>query len=179
MKSTTTFKDFKDLSAIKTTRHPKAFDLDSEDPQLDLETWKSVIVNKAWEGRKKLQPNEMSVRLQMPSAHRKKIKVGPLAIVEATEIYLRFGSKLIKSLGWRKSETIAVFQHPEDKSVYGLMPKPNGRKLRSESRDTGMFYMCFGFLNEEKRLTQNSKVVDFCIHENGYLLFRLPPQEQE
>lgn len=181
MKSTTSLKDFKELSSLKGNKkslHPHAFDLDGDDPELDLNTWKNVELNQKWEGRNKLQPNEMSVRFQTPSSTRKRRNIARDTIVEATEIYLRFGPKVIKSLGWRAGEHVAVFQHPQDKSVDGLMPKPTGRKLREEARGNGTIYMAFAFKNDSKILTQNSRVVEYSIHENGYLLFRLPPQEQ-
>ena len=180
MKSTTSFKDFKDLSTIKPKKsmHPQVFDLDDEDPELDLSTWTTIQVPKGLEGRyQKLQPGEISVRLQMPSAQRKASKLAGAAIVEATEMYIRFGAKVIKQLGWRQGEHIAVRQHPQDKSVYGLMPQPNGRKLRLESAKGSLLYMAFAFTNEQKLLTGKSQIVEFSIHENGYLLFRLPPQD--
>lgn len=181
MKSTTAFKDFKELAAIKPGRkpmHPQAFDLDSDDPELDLETWQAVESPSRAEGHyQKLNPDEISVRLQVKAGYRKKNKLSPDAIIEAHEVYIRFGTKVIKQLGWRKGEQIAVFQHPQDKSVYGLMPRQKGKMLRAEGKRSNLLYLSFMFKNEQKLLTQKSKVVEYSIHENGYLLFRLPPQD--
>jgi len=181
MKSNTAFKDFKELAAIKPTKktmNPQAFDLDSDDPELDLTTWQSVKPESGKGGRyQKLNAEEISVRLQISSGQRKKMKLDPDTQTEATEIYMRFGAKVIKTLGWREGESIAVFQHPQDKMVFGLMPKPNSRKLRSESRRSKVLFLVFSFKNEQKLLTQKSKIAEFSIHENGYVLFRLPPQD--
>ena len=176
-------KDLKDLAKFKQqsalAQHPNAFDLDNDDPELDLETWKSVRPLAGRPGYQKLQPGEMSVRFQVPGHVRRKRNLASGVPTEATELYLRFGTKLIKNLGWREGEHLAIFQHPQDKTVYGLMPKPHGSRLRQEGTAGGMFYMQFSWANDLGYLTQKAKVADHHIHENGYLLFRLPAKESD
>lgn len=181
MKSFKDLRDLKTLATMSTTKAPATtlFDLDEEDPELDLNTWRLLKTSTYATRENALQPNEMSLRLQTSSAWRKKNNIHPDAVIEAQQMYFRFGAKLLKQLRWTKEMSVEVFQHPQDKTVYGIMPKQIGSKIKAETSADKIFYLQFGWSNPDKLLTCKSIIVEHAIHENGYLLFRLPPQVKE